>query len=67
MFGTVGVTFVSQHKGKEYHPDCVVPTIKHGGGSIMIWGCMAADGVCKMFVCEGRMNNENTLKFWIPT
>lgn len=24
----------------------------------MIWGCMAADGVGKMFVCEGRMNSE---------
>ena len=24
----------------------------------MIWGCMAADGVGEMFVCEGRMNSE---------
>lgn len=43
--------------GEDYHPDCVVPTVKHGGGSIMIWGCMTADGVGEMFVCEGRMNS----------
>lgn len=58
VFGTPGVTFVRRRKGEEYHPDCVVPTIKHGGGSVMIWGCMAADGVGKMFICEGRMNSE---------
>lgn len=52
------MTFVRRRVGEEYHPDCVVPTVKHGGGSIMIWGCMAADGVGEMFVCEGRMDSQ---------
>lgn len=52
------MTFVRRRVGEEYHPDCVVPTVKHGGGSIMICGCMAADGVGEMFFCEGRMNSE---------
>lgn len=43
--------------GEEFNPECLVPTVKHGGGSIMIWGCMAADGVGKMFVCDGRMDS----------
>ena len=59
VFGTPGVTYVRRCIGEEYHPVCVVPTVKHGGGSIMIWGCMAADGVGEMFVCEGRMNSQN--------
>lgn len=58
MFGTPGATYVRRRVGEEYNPECVVPTVKHGGGSIMIWGCMAADGVGEMVLCEGRMNSE---------
>lgn len=43
--------------GEEYNPECVLPTIKGGGGSVMIWGCMAAKGVGTAFVCTGRMNS----------
>ncbi|KAL1506201.1 hypothetical protein ABEB36_005603 [Hypothenemus hampei] len=58
IFGTPGVTFVRRRVGEEFHPDCVVPTVKYGGGSTMVWGCMAADGVGEIFVCEGHMNSE---------
>lgn len=43
--------------GEEFKPECVVPTVKHGGGSVMIWGCMTDTGVGEMFVCEGRMDS----------
>lgn len=52
------MTYVRRRIGEEYHPDCVVHTIKHGGGSMMVWGCMGASGLGEMFVCEGRMNSE---------
>ena len=30
--------------------------VKHGGGNIMVWGCMGWDGVGKLAEVEGRMN-----------
>ena len=45
MFGTPGTTYVRRRPGEEYNPDCVVPTVKFGGGSVMIWGCMSTTGV----------------------
>ncbi|CAH1979621.1 unnamed protein product [Acanthoscelides obtectus] len=56
IFGTPGVTFVRRRVGEEFNQECVVPTLKHGGGSVMVWGCMSASGVGEMFVCEGRMD-----------
>lgn len=59
IFGTPGAVYVRRRKGEEYHPDCVVPTVKFGGGSCMVWGCMAAGGIGELFTCEGRMNSDS--------
>lgn len=57
IVGTPGVTFVRRRVDEEFTPECKVPTVKHGGGSVMVWGCMSAAGVGEMFVCEGRMDS----------
>ena len=33
-----------------------IPTVKHGGGSNMLWGCFAAAGTGKLVRIEGKMN-----------
>ena len=42
--------------GESYSPKNMVPTVKFGGGSIMIWGCFSAKGVGKISLRDGNMN-----------
>ena len=39
-------------------PKCLVPTIKHGGGSVMVWGCFSSAGVGELVKIEGIMKKE---------
>ncbi len=48
VFGTDGFKTVWRRKGEEYKEKCMVPTVKHGGGSVLMWGCMSAAGVISL-------------------
>ncbi len=57
IFGSDGVKRVWQQQGEEYKEKCVLPTVKHGGGSVMVWGCMSAAGTRELQFIEGTMNS----------
>ncbi len=56
LFGSDGVKRVWRQPGEEYKDKCVLPTVKHGGGSVMVCGCMSAAGTGEQQFIEGTMN-----------
>ncbi len=58
VFGTDGFKTVWRRKGEEYKEKCMVPTVKHGGGSVIMWGCMSAAGVGELHFIDGIMNSQ---------
>ncbi len=58
VFGTDGFKTVWRRKGEEYKEKCMVPTVKHGGGSVLMWGCMSAAGVGELHFIDDIMNSQ---------
>lgn len=56
IFGSDGRSFVRRPVGKRYDANYQKPTVKHGGGSVMIWGCFSRAGVGPLVKIEGKMD-----------
>ncbi len=56
LIGSDGVKRVWRQPGEENKDKCVLPTVKHGGGSVMVWGCMSAVSTGELQFIEGTMN-----------
>ncbi len=56
LCGSEGVKPVWRQPCKEYKDKWVLPTVKHGGGSVMVWGCIRAAGTGELLFIEGTMN-----------
>ncbi|CAB5191649.1 unnamed protein product [Rhizophagus irregularis] len=58
IFGSDGREWCWRDPNLPLKSQHVKPTVKFGGGSIMIWGCMGAFGVGKYCKIDGRMDGE---------
>ncbi len=56
LFGWYGVKHVWRQPGEEYKDKCVLPTVKHVGRRVMVWGCMSVAGTGELQFIQGTMN-----------
>lgn len=58
LFGSHRRQYVRRKINERYKPECILPTVKHGGGSVMVWGSFSHAGVGKLVKIEGTMKKE---------
>ncbi|GBP03423.1 Transposable element Tcb1 transposase [Eumeta japonica] len=56
VFGNDGRSKVWRKPNTALDPQNIIPTVKHGGGSVMVWGAMASSGVGRLVFVEGNMD-----------
>ncbi|KAK3571257.1 hypothetical protein QTP86_005971 [Hemibagrus guttatus] len=56
LFGKNSTCCVWRRKNAELHPKNTIPTVKHGGGNIMLWGPFSAKGPGRLIRVKERMN-----------
>uniref|UniRef100_A0A4W5R7G9 Tc1-like transposase DDE domain-containing protein n=1 Tax=Hucho hucho TaxID=62062 RepID=A0A4W5R7G9_9TELE len=47
---------VWRRRNAAYDPKNTIPTVKHGGGNIMLWGCFSAKGTGQLHRIKGTMD-----------
>ncbi|KAK3544690.1 hypothetical protein QTP86_026091 [Hemibagrus guttatus] len=56
LFGKNSTCRVWRRKNAELQPKNTIPTVKHGDGNIMLWGCFSAKGPGRLIRVKERMN-----------
>ena len=56
LFRSNGRTMVWRSRDEEFDPKCTVPTVKHGGDSVMVWGSFTKKGLEKLVILDRTMN-----------
>ncbi len=56
-FGRCVSRYIWRKTNRAFHKKNIIPTVKHGGGSVMVWGCFAASGPGWLAIIDGTMNS----------
>ncbi len=49
--------YIWRKTNRAFHIKNILPTVKHGAGSVMVWGCFAASGPGWLAIIDGTMNS----------
>ncbi|PNF27169.1 hypothetical protein B7P43_G07844 [Cryptotermes secundus] len=55
LFLTSGRVYVWRTPSQAYNPDCLLPRVKHGGGSIMVWAAISWYSVGPIITLQGHV------------
>lgn len=61
IFHSDGKITVWRRPNEEFKVQNLNSTVKHGGESVMVWGCLSAAGVGNLEFIEGNMNKYDYL------
>uniref|UniRef100_A0A8C6UUN8 Glycosyltransferase 2-like domain-containing protein n=1 Tax=Neogobius melanostomus TaxID=47308 RepID=A0A8C6UUN8_9GOBI len=56
LFGPNAKRYVWSKPNTAHRPECTIPSVKYGGGSIMLWGCFSSAGTGKIVRIVGKMD-----------
>uniref|UniRef100_A0A914WNK9 Paired domain-containing protein n=1 Tax=Plectus sambesii TaxID=2011161 RepID=A0A914WNK9_9BILA len=56
LFGTDGNVYVRRPAGARFDVKYQLPTVKYGGGNVMVWGCFSRSGVGPIHRIDGIMD-----------
>lgn len=62
IFRNDGPARVWRKDGERYKIKNIRPTVKHGGGGIMVWGCFSGKGLGPLVKVDGKMNHRDYIE-----
>ena len=62
IFRSDGPHHVWRSVSERYNIENITPSVKHGGGGIMVWGCFSEKGLGPLFRVEGTMDRHDYIE-----
>ena len=59
LFNTHRRVYVRRREGERFKEECLVPTVKFGGGKIMVWGCFGGGRLGHLVKVTGTMDQRS--------